>query len=263
MSSENEAVSLAATASRIAVAAAWEPCSRARLRLQPGKAPKDAAGRFGVAGNAVDPGDVAFRDGFDIVGRVGERPASAHADGGRPAAAADGEGQRVEVRARAGSRRIGAREEIAEGHLPGGFAALPQRHRPHPEARDAADARVERRVRLRGNGRAGQDEQPLRAGAVDRMPNRVPERRRDLPFVDETGLVPLQETARPDGRQFEVLGEPIRLVQIQDALRRLFRGRRLAAPFQPFDEDGALDFEGFRKPPVRDSLSVGFHTARF
>lgn len=109
------------------------------------------------------------------------------------------------------------------------------------------------------NTRTGEDEKPLGLGAVDRVADGIPQDGSDLPFIQKTGLCPLQEDAGADLGEGEILGKAVRVVQREDALCGLLRRGGFSAPFRTFDQNSTLDRKFVLQKGIRDAFAICFH----
>ena len=78
-------------------------------------------------------------------------------------------------------------------------------------------------------------------------PNRIPELRRILPFIDQPRLRPPHQFGYVDSRLREITVASYRIRHVQNAFCMLFACRSLATPFRTFHKDstcpGKLPFQ--------------------
>ena len=152
----------------------------------------------------------------------------------RPAASAEQVDDVGESGARIGSGGFGARQQGAERRLAGGVLLLEERHGTHAHACDATGTAVAHDVVSR-HGRACEDESALAGLQVGGAADVVPDVRCDLPFVEETRRVALEDGLRVQECRLAGVGVG---VEEHFACRRLPCGRGLAAGSRAFDQDG-------------------------
>ena len=145
-----------------------------------------------------------------------------------------------------------AAEERLDGDDAGGVAGLEATHRPHPQSRQPACARVSGDVVCGGSG-SGQDELAGQRSVVDGASNVVPQGRHRLPFVQEAGGGTVQ------GQRCVDLGSTPRGsidIQADDAGGSLHGADGFAARLRALDDDGASAPQAVVEFLVDDSRSV-------
>lgn len=132
------------------------------------------------------------------------------------------------------------------------MTALGKRHRPHAKADEPASSRVPGIVVGRHGG-SGQDEVPGALAIIDRSAYVIPDRRLELPFVDEPGALSVQ-----DERGICSRGEPGLRVEIETNLAARGLTRRLCLPagLGAFDQHRSDSIQCIHELCINDPGSV-------
>ena len=134
----------------------------------------------------------------------------------------------------------------------GGVAGLEERHRPHPQPGETASAGVAGDV-VRRHCRTRQDELSACRALVYAATNVVPDFRRQLPLVEQSGHLPYQDGRRIDARH------PLRVevyVEEHVAGAGLCRRGRLANRPSALHEDGTGRIQQIGEFGVRDARAM-------
>ena len=191
-----------------------------------------------------------------IVEVVAERPGHRRRvliDQSRPPTPADECGDASEVVPGIGGPRRFPGKEFPQRDRIAAVARLGERHRTHAKAADPSGARVPRDVVSR-HRRAREDELAGSTPVVNGAPYVIPDRRRDLPFIDESRDRPLEQEPG-----IETGSTACILIDIEKHLaRRGLPGRgRLATGPRPFDHNRADRRETLTEFVVDDPRSIG------
>lgn len=148
-------------------------------------------------------------------------------------------------------------EHLGEADLPIGVTRLGERHRPHRKKRESARSRVAIDV-IGRHRRTREDELTRSLTLVDSPANVVPDRRLDLPLVQQPGNRPVQHQRRIDTRR----SERLRVDVEQHHAARPPPGRLgLAARLGAFDDHGAHSIESATQLIIDNSWQVA-HPSR-
>ena len=104
-----------------------------------------------------------------------------------------------------------------------------------------------------GCGGAGEDELPGLLAVVYRAPDVVPDRRHQLPLVDQPGSLAIENQCRFERSR---LPRPGVNVEAHFARGVVLRGDGLAAGLGPFDHDSALPPQPFGELGINDARNV-------
>lgn len=114
---------------------------------------------------------------------------------------------------------------------------------------------------FRNNGGTCQKKMPRPAGSINMMSYRIPEMRHNLPFVDESRLIPDKQGLYVDFGKFQNTGANVRVGQIKNAFRELLACSGLPAPLRPFDKNGAHALKLARERCLHYPLPISSHNA--
>ena len=111
---------------------------------------------------------------------------------------------------------------------------------------------------VRRHGRASQDVVPKPFRVIDIVSNRVPKLRRVLPFVNQAGLLASKQFRDVNGGLHQITVAAHGVGHVENALRQLLAGRRLATPFRAFNENGASPSQFPRQNIVKYAFPIIF-----
>ena len=214
---------------------------------------QQAADAVGITAHVVDTIDVYASDLVEVAAhrlkRLGmrehlmTRPAADRHPGGDVLDGEPGIGTRAEARRQQRFQRDGARR----------VAGLMQAHGTHAEPSHSGSARVPRDV-VRWNRRSGEDELSRLRPIVDGATNVIPDRRFDLPLVDEAWHGAGQHGAGREGGRRAGVG-----VHVQQHFTSgdLASGLGFSARFGTLDHDGARCLKAKAEFAVHDARQIG------
>ena len=118
-------------------------------------------------------------------------------------------------------------------------AGLKQGHRPHFQPGIAPRAAALDFGIIRRNGRSSQQKLPSLIRMINTIADGIPEHWRLLPFVNQPWRRTIQKFRRTNLHHEQIVIPPLRLVKVDDALRRMLAGRRSSTPFDSLYKNGS------------------------
>ena len=178
------------------VRAADIPCHRAGRRLGrdvAGERPQRAHDVLGVASDAVQSAEVQSTGLVEISAQCRHGLVGRGSEETGPTTDRDAFGEIGDVQTWVCGARLFPCEKPGERHVPGGVTGFEQRHGAHAKPSDAERTAVPRLV-VHRDRRAGQDEPTRRPRVIIDVPaDVVPDRRHELPLVDEPWVLSLKQ----------------------------------------------------------------------